>query len=221
LSRYDQPVPTIHKVVVVVDICSSTSILERLKQTDNLDVWRTFLQHTKEIVASAGAFIDLEVYKFIGDGWILLFPGTTPTDSVCFFMQKVSRSFHRMFESSVRQLIGQQIKPIGLTFGIDSGELVSLIMDEKLEHLGRAINVASRLQSAVKELEVEGAGHLLYKAMFSRNSYHRPHLPEPTSDVQRSVVTLRNILPEENECLIHETYRPGIGGPYSSLGEFK
>ena len=43
-------------------------------------------------------------------------------------------------------------------FGIDAGELIRLELNGQVEYLGRAINVASRLQSYTKELPV---GHQL------------------------------------------------------------
>jgi hypothetical protein len=193
----------VNKLVVAFDICSSTTILERLKQVDSLGVWRNFLINLKDIVLGEGDRYTVEVYNFTGDGWILLFPRDTPTNSAGSFLQRISASFHALFQQSITPLIGTQIKPVGLTFGIDAGELVGLTMVEKNEYLGRPINIACRLQACAKNLE----GGPEYKALFSMNSFNRPMLPEPTLTVKRVMVSLRNVNPPTTECLLFETYR--------------
>src|SRR4249920_921100 len=67
-------ISTERKLVVVFDICSSTTILEELKQTDCLGQWRNFLISLKECIESEGEMLGVHLYKFQGDGWILLFP---------------------------------------------------------------------------------------------------------------------------------------------------
>ena len=203
MTRYDDATSIVNKLVVAFDICSSTAILERLKQVDNLGVWRNFLIKLKDIVRGEGDRFNVELYNFTGDGWILLFPRDIATNSVCHFLQRISISFHVLFKQSITRLIGTQVKPVGLTFGIDAGELVGLTMVEKNEYLGRPINVACRLQSCAKDLP----GGPEYKALFSMNSFYRPMLPEPTVAVKKVLVSLRNVSPPTTECLLFETYR--------------
>jgi hypothetical protein len=195
---------TVNRVVVVFDICSSTKILERLKQTDNGEAWRNFIIRLKERLLFEGARCEMEPYNFTGDGWVLLFPPLLPTDYVCRFMKDISVAFKSEYHYSIVPLIGSQIDPIGLTFGIDSGELTKLTMNERVEYLGRAINVACRLQASTKLCERPD-----YKAMFSTNAFNRQGTPKPTVPTEKKIVSLRNILPEQVECVMFETYHDG------------
>jgi hypothetical protein len=56
-------------------------------------------------------------------------------------------------------------KVMGLTFGMDHEDVIRLVMNGKPEYIGRALNIASRLQGKVKEIAPESPG---YKALMSR-----------------------------------------------------
>jgi hypothetical protein len=70
------------KIVVVFDLCSSSQIIEDLLLSNRFDRYETFLTCVKRWLMNwteqhsqvNGHF---ELYKFTGDGWILLFPATT------------------------------------------------------------------------------------------------------------------------------------------------
>jgi hypothetical protein len=64
------PIAEVQRHVVVFDICSSTIILEDLKQTDNLREWRNLLMRMQAHLFSPER--NFETYKFLGDGWIIL-----------------------------------------------------------------------------------------------------------------------------------------------------
>lgn len=192
---------TVNRLVVAFDICSSTAILERLKQIDNRKVWRNLLINLKLALLREGSRYEMEFCNFTGDGWILLFPIDIPTDAVCRFTQAISIYFSAEYRRHIVPQIGSHINPIGLTFGVDSGELVSLVMNRRKEYLGRAINVACRLQAYTKAFK-----HPSYKALFSMNSFNRRHLPKPTAHVKKEVVELRNISPERTDCLVFNTF---------------
>src|SRR5436309_2570100 len=101
----------------------------------------------KDFLQNTGSKLDLELYKFIGDGWVLLFPHTAPRTDLCFFLEQLSSWFEAQFETEIEPLLSRRPSPVGLMFGIDAGELIRLEMDGRIEYLGRAINVAARLQS--------------------------------------------------------------------------
>lgn len=52
-----------------------------------------------------------------------------------------------------------------MTFGIDEGSLVRIIMNRRLEYVVRAMNVAARLQAAAKQLAGSPAGTALMSSM--------------------------------------------------------
>jgi class 3 adenylate cyclase len=191
-------------LVVVFDICSSTTILEDLKRTDNLAAWRDLLLDMKANLQEEGSALAMCLYKFIGDGWVLLFPDSVPKKELCGFLSRFSEWYQRQFESAIRPLLLQEPSPIGLMFGIDLGELIRLDLDDQVEYLGRAINVASRLQTQTKELR----GGPSYKAIFSRNSFNSPGPPPRDIAVEATKVSLRNISPSTIECFIFQTLQP-------------
>jgi class 3 adenylate cyclase len=191
-------------LVVVFDICSSTTILEDLKRTDNLAAWRDLLLDMKAHLQQEGSRLAMCLYKFIGDGWVLLFPDNVPKKELCGLLCRLSEWYQAQFERSIRPLLLQEPSPIGLMFGIDAGELIRLELDEQDEYLGRAINVASRLQTQTKELR----GGPSYKAIFSRNSFNSPAPPPRDLAVESTKVSLRNISPSTIECFIFQTLQP-------------
>jgi hypothetical protein len=192
------------KLVVVFDICSSTTILEDLKRTDNLIEWRNFVVFLKRLLSIQGNELGMVPYNFIGDGWVLLFPDNVSTDQLCTFLGVISKVFSEAFERSIRPMLSQEPDPLGLMFGIDLGDLIRLQMNEQDEYLGRAINVASRLQAYTRELPSGPS----YMAIFSPNSFNRPGVAAPTVRTERRAVTLRNITPPTIDCFVYETFRP-------------
>lgn len=155
-------------LVIVFDICSSTSILEDLKLTDNLKCWRNLLIGLKNFLCSDVAPQPLQIYKFIGDGWILLAPADTPRADLLQFLKNLASVFSMLFHKHIHPKLQVQPRNVGITVGVDSGELVQLMMSEQIEYIGRPLNVASRLQGATKELE--GGG--INQALFARPAYN-------------------------------------------------
>jgi hypothetical protein len=74
--------------------------------------------------------------KFIGDGWVLLFPNAAPKKERCDFLSGLSRSFEEQFDACVRPLLSQEPSPVGLMFGIDAGELNRIVLDKQIEYVG-------------------------------------------------------------------------------------
>jgi hypothetical protein len=79
------------KLVVILDICSSTAIVDAFKKTDNLRHWRNTLTSLKTRIISEGftAGIAAQIYKFVGDGWILLFEPTIEAKKLFDYMRPV------------------------------------------------------------------------------------------------------------------------------------
>ena len=205
MTRRNEKLTSEKKLVVVFDICSSTTILEDLKRTDNLAAWRDLLISLKQCLRREGSRLQLEIYKFIGDGWVLLFPRATAKGKLCALLRKLSERFDHEFTQSISPLLSQPPNPVGLMFGIDAGELIRLKMNEQTEYLGRAINVAARLQSATKDLP-DGPS---YTALFSNNALNSPKPRSAGLAFERRTVSLRNISPPSMECfLFHTRGRP-------------
>lgn len=138
-------------IVVAFDMCSSSTVIEEL--TKNCDVRRftDFITEMKRYLATAQSHILFDPYKFTGDGWILLFPSDTRGTALLRFLVDLCRYFSRTFENTVVRYLSDRPALIGLTFGIEKGDVIPLKMFSQPEYVGRAINVACRLQTAVKD----------------------------------------------------------------------
>lgn len=126
MTRESEELLLVRKVVVVIDICSSTSILEDLKRTDNLTPWRNLLIELKDsmLEQAVSKRPGLEVYKFIGGGWIVLLPTDVSQDGIAELLTDLSIAYDVAFDSRIRGLLQRKPATVGITFGIDSGELV-------------------------------------------------------------------------------------------------
>jgi hypothetical protein len=92
---------------------------------------------------------------------------------------------------------------MGLTFGIDTGELIRLQMNEQYEYLGRAINVAARLQGETKLFK---SGNMSNVALFSKVSFNSLQPYDGYVKVIPKTVNLRNISDgEEFSCYLFHT----------------
>ena len=184
----DKP-ETVRRVVVVFDISSSTTILEDLKRTDNLTVWRDFHINLKTFLQGKCDLLEMEMYKFMGDGWILLFHPNIHSASFFDFLNALT-SFVMFQFVQVHRLLQKYPEPTGLTFGIDTGELIRLEMNEQIEYLGRAINVAARLQGEAKRFSGSAMSNI---ALFSKVSFNSLEPYDPFTEATIQTVQLRNI----------------------------
>jgi class 3 adenylate cyclase len=77
----------------------------------------------------------------------------------------------------------------GLTFGVDEGNLVEIVMNDNVEYLGRALNVASRLQGSIKDNDKKPA----YKVLLSRPAFKHLRIGRDLYKIQDVGRRLRNI----------------------------
>lgn len=183
-------VPNIEeKLVVFFDICSSSTMLEDLNSTGNLRRMRDLIIDLKEFLAAEARLVGFTPYKFIGDGWVLLFPPDVRGGTLIAFLEKLSRRYRDAATEYLGGYLQRTPELMGLTFGVDRGSLVRIEMLRRLEYIGRALNVASRLQSGIKDKDAQPA----YKVLFSRHSFADLHLQKGS---RRAVIVkrvLRNI----------------------------
>jgi class 3 adenylate cyclase len=146
---------TVHnRIVVTIDMCASTNILEDLRKGGHLRKMAAFLGRSMTFLRTAEKTFGFSTYKFTGDGWILLFPNDAGADRVlgaakefCIFFQKGSNRLIRPF----------LIRPysLGISFGMACGRLYRFRVGKRKEYIGRALNLACRLQAALKEKDRE------------------------------------------------------------------
>lgn len=168
----EKEVPQIEKkIVVTFDICSSTSIIEDLHKTENIIKWSDFLMWINRYLKIKSEELDFSIYKFTGDGWLLLFDYNYPIDDLINFLQDFCKLFKMRYERMVENFLETPPQIYGLTFGIDRGSLVKIIMNNEIEYVGRAINVACRLQGAIKDKDKSPQ----YKALMTKPLYQNIH----------------------------------------------
>jgi len=176
-------------IVVVFDICSSSDIIEQLILNGNMDQFFILLVKLKRYLAKAQKVIPFDPYKFVGDGWILLFPANTNGKALLMFLRNLCVFFKKEFRKNVLHYLDKTPRVIGLTFGLEKGRLASMTMYGTTECVGRALNIACRLQNGVGDKDKSPE----YKALGSNplyQKYLKPVKGYRSVQVQRS---LRNI----------------------------
>ena len=176
-------------IVVAFDICSSSDVIEDLHSNGQIERYLRLITDIKRYLAKAQSRILFDPYKFTGDGWILLFPAEeTNGQALLRFMRDLSTFFKQRFRRLAKHL-DTMPDVIGINFGADVGELWHTTIYGRDEYVGRAINIACRLQGAIKDGDRTPA----YKALVTRglfNNYLAPATGFKKQSVRR---TLRNI----------------------------
>lgn len=183
--------PLNRKIVVFFDICSSTRIVEDLIATHNTHKWADLQIDLKSYLfeQSRAKEREFEIYKFLGDGYILLFPASYHPATLLEVLSGICRHFATIYAKDIKPLLDRPPKISGITVGIDAGRLIRLKMRNRIEYLGRALNVAARLQGAIKDKDAKPAGKALISA------HYCSHLKKllPNYKVTRVKRSLRNI----------------------------
>jgi class 3 adenylate cyclase len=140
-------------VIVAIDMCSSTSIIEDLTRTHSVDRFELLLKKLQSWLSlNSNKYCNYEIYKFTGDGWILIFPTDSLHKNVLMkFLIQLSKRYYLYQKMCIVKHLESFPKTKGLTFGIDTGLIYEIKLNNKCEYIGRPLNVACRLQNAVKD----------------------------------------------------------------------
>lgn len=150
-------------VVVVFDICSSSKIFNSLSELSQQNRYLHLLRDLKRYLAEkVQPVLKFENYKFIGDGWILLFPESVNGQELLDCLRNLCLVFRDLYDTNIAHALPIPPPTIGLTFGIDKGPLVEVNLWGEKEYIGRAITLACRLQGAKEPTEDPA-----YKALIS------------------------------------------------------
>jgi len=177
-------------VVVAFDMCSSSNIIDDLTKSNNVQCLTTFFDALQRYLAKEqqkpAAF---DPYKFTGDGWLLLFPAKTDGASLLNFLESLCLFFVVEFRRSLLPYLSRTPSLVGITFGIEKGEVIPMNMHGRQEYVGRAINVACRLQTALKDKGSSPA----YSALVSNRVYDEYFSDTNPHRVNKVTRNLRNI----------------------------
>src|SRR5437764_87515 len=148
--------------------------MEDLLLSEKFDRYETFLtcvkrwlmNWTNKHAPGNGRF---ELYKFTGDGWILLFPAATNGRALIETMRSLCEMINAELVRHIIPSLSSIPSVLGATLGVEEGNLIRMTMNEREEYVGRALNIACRLQNAVKEKEPHSG---CYKALVSARFYN-------------------------------------------------
>src|SRR5262249_44505113 len=170
------------KIVVVFDLCSSSQIIEDLLLSNRFDRYETFLTCVKRWLMNwteqhSQVNGNFELYKFTGDGWILLFPATINGRALIHSMHSLCEMINAELGRHIIPSLSSLPAVLGATLGVERGNLVRMMMNERVEYVGRALNVACRLQNAAKEREPHAANEdnvhaSCYRALVSAHLFN-------------------------------------------------
>lgn len=152
---------SVKKYVVFFDICSSTLILEDLINSESQKLWGDLLLKMQDYLQKARARESFIIYKFIGDGWVLLFDEDVEGTYLFSFLKSICIEFNQLYREVIKPVLNSPIDCIGLTFGLDKSTLSKITMNRRNEYVGRALNVAARLQGSIKDRDSEPQGKVL------------------------------------------------------------
>lgn len=165
-AKTDPPAYADH-IVVAFDMISSSGVIEELEMVQDLRAFRNLLIALKTFLRANASKYAFRIYKFTGDGWILLFDPNSSGKRLLIFLVRLSRFFSREFSRRIARRLDVEPDSVGLTFGIDRGRLLKIRMLEANEYVGRALIVASRLQAAIRDKDRRPE----YKALMTRRAF--------------------------------------------------
>lgn len=168
MTEKNDKVQVMGKMVVTTDICSSSHIVENLLKRSQIEVWRNILIEVKEYISKEASKHEAEIYKFTGDGWIILFSPPYVGKGIISFLKDINVFYKELYDQHVLPTLDIPPKINGMTFGIDEGQLAKLVMLKNEEYVGRALNIACRLQGAIKEIDINSG----YRAFLSQTAYN-------------------------------------------------
>jgi hypothetical protein len=159
------------KIVTFFDVCSSSKIAEDLAQNNDLTLWRKMLRKIDRNLRNKKAALNFSIYKFLGDGWILIIDPDTDKKELLQYFAELCDVFSKHFNKTIEKRLSTEIRPVGLTFGLDIGEIFRVSIGGAKEYMGPTLNIAARLQSCIsnqKKLHDDPSNQLM---MVRRNYY--------------------------------------------------
>ena len=169
MTAKDDEIKLMERMVITIDICSSSHIIENLLKRSRIDVWRNTLIDLKEYLSKETHRYKAEIYKFTGDGWIIFFDPPYLEKGIIELLKGTNSYYNSIYRKDVLPNIDIPPKIHGMTFGIDEGQLVKVEMLDVFEYIGRPLNIACRLQGTINEIDIYSG----YRAFLSHIAYQK------------------------------------------------
>jgi len=189
MTQTSDGVEIVEAIVVTLDICSSSVLIEDLMKNNRSKLWRDLIINMKEYLLEHVPYYNAELHKFIGDGWIILFRRPYASEHLLRFLYDTNWHFMHLYEESVVPSLDTTPDISGLTFGIDEGRLIKLEMKETIEFVGRPINIACRLQGKLEKADIENG----YRILMSNRLFNDLKLDFQNYYHERTTKPLKNI----------------------------
>jgi len=158
-AKHDEP--DVRKIVVAVDVCSSSSIMDDLLKNGRTWKWRDLIIHMDRYLKAKSNDLNAQVQKFVGDGWIMFF-NSYDGGKIIQLLSDVLDEFLRLYRGDIFPSLDTPPEIFGLTFGIDEGRIIKLTMDQgDVEFVGRPINIACRLQAKLDKNDIADGFRIL------------------------------------------------------------
>ena len=141
--------------VLFCDLRGFTRRAEQWLPFDTVFVLNRYFEVVGQAVGNAGGYLD----KFIGDGALALFGLNSPADVACRQALDAAGKIAQGMQGLNAQLEREQTEPLRIAMGLHVGPAIVGDMGYGqavgLTAIGDGINVASRLEGAAKEFDVE------------------------------------------------------------------
>ncbi len=143
------------RAVFVFDLCSSTTILEELVVSNQVDEYNRLIFSIHQFLDDRRGRFHFVIYKYVGDGFILLFDRDTLIDHILVFAWELAAFAEKSIESFLDECIAAlELPRTGITMGLDTGIVNTFMMGSGTqEYTGRPINLSTRLQTSLSEPE--------------------------------------------------------------------
>jgi class 3 adenylate cyclase len=177
------------QTVLAFDICSSSAMLENLHLTNRTEKYEILIHDIVRFLEKNAAHYNYEIYKFLGDGFILIFSESTSIYLILEFCTALTSECNAYIKEFLRQHIETEdgIPRRGITIGVDKGYITKLSIDGKDEYVGRPINVSTRFQSSL-----DGEEHT-NRALLSLKLYQEIKEPNFKTLCSQTSRTLKNM----------------------------
>ena len=126
----------IERYVLIFDICSSTIILEDLHRTNQSGRYMDLVDEINSFLYKNNIYFEYEVYKFLGDGFILIFNENTVVESVLLFIIRLVDNCNNMLSRFLDDYVEiTKLPRFGITIGLDKGIIYKRNLNEKKEYI--------------------------------------------------------------------------------------
>lgn len=143
------------KTIFVFDVCSSTTIVEDLHITGLVKHYNEMIKSLNDYLEEKSKKVKFQIYKFIGDGFILTFPGEIEMETILRFAKDLIDTCNQKITNLIDEYTESIVLPRkGITIGMDKGIVHQFELNEKIEFIGRALTLACRLQSSQESPKV-------------------------------------------------------------------